>query len=62
MKAKAVLTIQVYYDLNDTPLEELESLLKHAAFNMASNGLLSGHTPADVDTWDCKVTINPYKE
>jgi len=63
MKAKAVLTINVKYDVPSesyTPNEarrEIRGLLGYVPHHAADNGLLSGFSEMTVDTWSHNVSI-----
>lgn len=50
------LRITVAYDLQDTSEKEIETLLYLAAQHLANEGMLSGSTDAEVDSWDSSVT------
>lgn len=51
------LEIIVEYDLNGDTFEDVSQQLDHAVFHLASNGMLSGHLNAEVETWHAHVHL-----
>ena len=54
-RSRLRLTITVSYDLNGCAVADLEKQLHDAANHLASEGLLSGETAAEVTEWDATV-------
>jgi len=52
---KRRITIDIDYSLNGTPPEKIDDLLDHAMRLLAGEGLLSGETTAEVDTWHYEI-------
>lgn len=50
------LTIQVTLNENGTPEDALEYLMKDVARRAAEQGLFTGETAADVETWNYSVS------
>jgi hypothetical protein len=51
------LVIDVSYDLNDEPAQGMTEHLLRETMHAIGNGLLSGHTPAEVDEYNVTVKI-----
>ena len=51
------LEIIIEYDLNGDTFEDVAQQLDHAAFHLASNGMLSGCLNAEVETWHAHIDI-----
>jgi hypothetical protein len=52
---KMRLTLDVSYQPNGVSAEALADLLRAIADSAAGDGLMTGETEAEVDTWECKV-------
>lgn len=56
---EARLTLDVKYDLNRVPPEKLHQLLKDLVQHALSEGLLTGHTEAEVASYEVTVVAKP---
>lgn len=56
----AKIVIDIKYDLNGTPKEEIEHLLRFAVNHLSNNGMLSGETPAEVDEWGYDLDLQEF--
>lgn len=55
----ARLTLDVKYDLNGVPPEQLHQLLKDLVQRALTEGLLTGHTEAEVASYEVSVVATP---
>lgn len=51
---KIKVTLEIDYKVNGTKKNELKELLRYAMEHLASNGLFTGETPAEVNEWKYK--------
>lgn len=58
-RAKATLTIEVDYSVNDTPISDIMAVLRRSADFLAGEGLFSGDLAAEVRSWSAEVTVKP---
>ena len=56
-QVKITLKVEITYDLNGTPVFSLLNLLHGNAQRMADEGLMTGYTEAEVDSWTHSVTL-----
>ncbi len=49
------LTVKVWYEPHGTPESDLQDALYNVIAGAANNGLLSGETEAEVETWSANV-------
>lgn len=61
MKARIELILKVDYELNSASFEDMKRELQSLVFNAAGNGLLSGETDAEVETWQADITGREYE-
>jgi hypothetical protein len=50
------LTIDVIYEPNGVPEEDLRTMLGQLPNNAASDGMFTRNTPAEVSTWEYEIT------
>lgn len=55
-KAKATLKLTVAYNLKGVSIARLDGLLHAAVQLMADEGLMTGETSAEVDSWEVDVS------
>ena len=55
MKVKLRLILDIEYETNGTPVPELKEMMKYITHNAAGEGLMTGGTEAEVNTWKAEV-------